>query len=196
MNEGDQVKTNSLVFEYLGVISFICTMAICIIAHPLYKLLFTEEYVIGYIISPYLFLAPLLQMLFQVAANQFLVIKKTWPNMLILSSGAVLNVILNLILIPRFGIEGAAIATLAGYFVADVVCVIVLFRMKLIIISIRFILMTITAVAFILIWRIFFLEDYFMTLGMLGIFFIVLYLLYRQDIKKILQKGKKNGKNT
>lgn len=195
MKEGDQVKTNSLVFEYLGVISFICTMAVCVVARPLYELLFPQEYVIGFIISPYLFLAPLLQMLFQVAANQFLVVKKTWPNMLILSSGAVLNVVLNLILIPRIGIEGAAIATLAGYFIADVVCMAVLCKMKLMVVSVRFIFVTIVTLSFMLLWRIMFLEKTLANFSMLCIFFVVLCLTYMNDINHLFKRvNNKNGK--
>ena len=63
-----------------------------VLVRPIYQVLFTSEYLGGYVIAPYLFLAPLLQMLFQVACNQFLVVKKTWPNMLILSGGALANI--------------------------------------------------------------------------------------------------------
>ena len=84
MKESNQVKSNSLIFEYLGIISFVATAFICAWSYPIFKILFTNQYLEGYMIAPYLFLAPLLQMLFQVAANQFLVIKRTWPNMFIL----------------------------------------------------------------------------------------------------------------
>ena len=49
-------------------------------------------------------------MLFQVIGNQFLVVKKTWPSMLILTFGALVNIVLNFWLIPTLGIEGASIA--------------------------------------------------------------------------------------
>ena len=116
------MKTNSLVFEYLGAVSFVATAFICAWSHPIFKILFTEEYLSGYIAAPYLFFAPLLQMLFQIAANQFLVVKKTWPNLLILSSGAIINIIVNYFLIPVLGIEGASMATLLGYVVSDIIC--------------------------------------------------------------------------
>lgn len=74
-------------------------------------------------------------MLFQIACNQFPVIKKTWPNMLILSVSAGFNVLLNFKLIPIMGIEGAAIATLMGYLISVAICVIVLCRMKLMVID-------------------------------------------------------------
>ena len=63
MKENNQVESNSKVFEYLGLVSFISCMFICAISKEFYELVFTGEYVAGYIVSPYLFLAPLLLML-------------------------------------------------------------------------------------------------------------------------------------
>lgn len=153
MKDTNQVESNSRIFEYLGVISFVCATFIFALSQSFYELLFTGEYVAGYIVAPYLFLAPLLQMLFQVACNQFLVVKKTWPNFFILSLGAVVNVFLNLALIPRFGIEGAAIATLIGYVVSDILAVIVLTRMKLMRVQLKFFGGAIIMVLFMAIWR-------------------------------------------
>ena len=99
MKEDNQVKNNSLIFEYLGIISFVATSFVCALSYSLFKILFTPQYLEGYIVAPYLFLSPLLQMLFQVACNQLLIVKKTWPNLIILSIGAIVNVILNYYLI-------------------------------------------------------------------------------------------------
>lgn len=184
MKENDQVKTNSLIFEYLGILSFIATMYICAWGHAIYKVLFVGDYVSGFIVSPYLFLAPLLQMLFQVAANQFLVIKKTWPNMLILSSGAAVNIIVNLTLIPVLGIEGAAIATLIGYAISDIICVIVLCKMKLMVMTKRFLLGTTLMTVFIMIWRVFFKENIVIGTSMALVMTFIFSLLYKTDIRK------------
>ena len=105
MKDDNQVKSNSMIFEYLGVISFVATAFICAWSYLIFNILFTDKYLTGYVVAPYLFLAPLLQMLFQVACNQFLVIKKTWPNMLILSSGVVINIVINYFLIPVLGLS-------------------------------------------------------------------------------------------
>lgn len=190
MKENDQVKNNSYVFEYLGIISFVSSLLIFCICRPIYELLFESEYVQGYMISPYLFLAPLLQMLFQIAANQFLIVKKTWPNMFILSVGALINVILNYLLIPLLGIEGAAIATLIGYVVSDVICVIVLYKMKLMIISRRFIICFGLMIVFIYLWRIFFVGEVFQTLLIAIGYVIAVGLLYKEElitIKRMLK---------
>ena len=71
------------------VVVIIQTGFICIVSKTLYKILFPGEYLTGFIVAPYLFLCPLLLMLFQVAASQFTVIKKTWYNTIVLFFGAV-----------------------------------------------------------------------------------------------------------
>ncbi|MEY8396221.1 oligosaccharide flippase family protein [Lachnospiraceae bacterium 45-P1] len=186
MNDTDQVKTNSMIFEYLGIISFIATSFICAWSYPIFGLLFTEQYLSGYIAAPYLFLAPLLQMLFQVACNQFIVIKKTWPNMLILSLGAIFNVILNYMLIPILGIEGASIATLVGYVISDVICVIVLSKMKLMIVSEKFVIACISMTFFMVMWRMLVSANY--VAGTIGavILFVFLVYLYSMDVRRLL----------
>lgn len=160
MKEENQVKTNSLVFEYLGVISYAATAFICAWSYPIFKVLFESSYIEGYITSPYLFFAPLLLMLFQVAGSQFLVIKNTMPNMFILGIGALLNIILNFKLIPLLGIEGAAIATLAGYIISVIICVIVLYKMNLMRISNRFVGSSVVMAVFMILWRLCFCDKY------------------------------------
>ena len=133
-------------------------------------------------------------MLFQVAANQFMVIKKTWPNMLILLLGAVTNVVLNFILIPRVGIEGAAIATLFGYVVSDIVCIIILNKMKLFVISFRFLVICFYMTVFFILWRLYLLQMPILSSLLLCVFLIISYLFYRKDINILLnrRKGDKN----
>lgn len=192
MKEGNQVKSNSLIFEYLGVISFVATSFICAWSYGIFKLLFKPDYLSGYIIAPYLFLAPLLQMLFQVIANQFLVVKKTWPSSLILASGAVINVVLNYFLIPVIGIEGAAIATLFGYIVTDVVCSIVLIKMKLMVMEKRFVLSAILMATFFVLWRFAFNRSILMgTIAALAATALWVYL-YKDAIWSLVAKMKKS----
>lgn len=190
MKDDDQVKSNSLVFEYLGIISFTATAFICAWSYPIFKILFTEQYLSGYIVAPYLFFAPLLQMLFQVAANQFLVVKKTWPNMIILSAGAAVNVIINYFLIPVLGIEGASMATLLGYFVSDIACVIVLYKMKLMELDTKFFVAVLVMFAYFVIWRIFINSNYIVGTVAAILVTIVFLLLYRKEIGMVVSKVK------
>ena len=181
MNEKNQVESNSKIFEYLGIISFIATCFICAWSSSIFKVLFRGDYVRGYIVSPYLFLAPLLLMLFQVIGNQFLVVKKTWPVMFILSSGAVVNVVINYFLIPVLGIEGAAIATLVGYIISDIVCAVVLCKMKLMVISKKFILASIIMVMYIVFWRIYFQNNLMLGNIFASLATLVLTLMYKHN---------------
>lgn len=191
MKDDNQVKSNSMIFEYLGVISFVATAFICAWSYLIFNILFTDKYLTGYVVAPYLFLAPLLQMLFQVACNQFLVIKKTWPNMLILSSGVVINIVINYFLIPVLGIEGAAIATLLGYVVSDVICVVVLCKMKLMVINIKFVLATIIMMIYIIAWRLMFSNKILIGTISAIIVSIIMIFLYREDLKRLLAMIKK-----
>lgn len=191
MKEEDQVGSNSRIFEYLGIISFISSTFICAWSYGIYKLLFTGKYVQGFIISPYLFLAPLLQMLFQVACNQFLIIKNTWPNMFILSSGAILNIALNFILIPVIGIEGASIATLIGYIASDIICCIVLIKMKLMVISKRFLFCCLSMIIFFIIWRVYFTKNIILGTLIAIVESIIMIIFYKKDIMRIVKSIKK-----
>lgn len=192
MKEKNQVKTNSRIFEYLGIISFISTAFICAWSHMIFEIFFTENYLNGYIAAPYLFMAPLLQMLFQVACNQFLIIKKTWPNMLILSVGAILNIIINYNLIPVLGIEGASIATLTGYIVSDIICVIVLCKMNLMVVSKMFIMSVILIIIFMILWRFLFTDNIIIGTTSAVVLTLLLIVMYKKDIVSlfIIRKNK------
>ncbi len=190
MKEDRQVESNSKVFEYLGAVSFAVTMFVCAFSHGIFRILFPDEYLQGYIVAPYLFLAPLLLMLFQVIANQFLVVKKTWPNMIILILGAVANVGFNYVLIPVMGIEGAAVGTLAGYLVSLVTASIVLLRMKLLKISARFYVMTLVTLTAFILWRLF-LSDRLLPMLVIAVAgSAIIVLLYIDEIKYLINRIK------
>lgn len=187
MNEENQVESNSKIFEYLAIVSFAATAFICAWSDPIFKILFTKEYWGGYISAPYLFMAPLLQMLFQVAGNQFLIIKKTWPNMLILFGGALLNLALNFVLIPQLGIEGASIATLSGYIAVNIVCMLALKKMELMVISKRLVCSVILIFLYMVIWRRMLLTSSLIGTGMAFFVLAVYLILYKREIKQLLK---------
>ena len=195
MKEENQVKSNSLIFEYLGIISYFATILMCSFSYLIFQILFEEEYLKAYIVAPYLFMAPLLQMLFQVACNQFLVIKKTWPNLLILIIGAIINIILNSALIPLIGIEGAAISTLVGYIISNIIVIIVLQKMKLMIVSKRMIISATTAFLYIALWRVFLKDNIVMNLIVVILIAIIYILFYKKDILTIFNNKRRMEKS-
>lgn len=188
MRDKDNTQVVSKVFEILALISFATTLIGTSICKWGIELLFEEEYYSSYITIPYLYLAPLLLMLFQIGTNQFLVIKKTWPNLLILSIGAVANIVLNLLLIPLIGIEGASIATLVGYCLSILLCVLVLLKMKLIEISWRLILATVLFITMFIFMRINEFLLYWLNITLALCYSIVIIIFYYKNIKNVLKR--------
>ena len=182
MKEENQVESNSKVFEYLGLVSFISCMFICAISKEFYELVFTGEYVAGYIVSPYLFLAPLLLMLYQVIANQFLVVKKTWPGTVVLALGALSNIGFNYWLIPLLGVEGAGLATLLGYILTVLLASLVLMRMKLLIVTGKFLLAVSVMAMYFIVWRCWLINELGMSLSSAVLGTAILLVLYRHEV--------------
>lgn len=190
MTEKNQVKNNSLIFEYLGIISFIATSFVCALSYNIVRIFYPQSYQYGYIVIPYLFLAPLLLMLYQVLGNQFLIIKKTWPGVLIVFGCVVINLLCNYFLIPILGIEGGGIATVIGYAASVFICSVVLLKMELLKISNKFLLATFLIVVNILIWRVFLQDN--VLFGLLAAFTLtVLYLyIYKENILEFMREMK------
>ena len=190
MRDEDQVQMTSNVFEYLGFVAFSAILLMASLSETIFKLLFTGDYLQGSNITPYLFAAPLLLMLYQVACNQFIVIKKTWPNMMILGMGAICNIALNYILIHTIGIEGAALATVTGYIISIAVGVAVLERMNLLKISFRFYGCVVISIVYMLVWRFAIKEN--VVISLLAAVFSILCMaaIYYRSLKKLIT-GKK-----
>lgn len=188
MKDKDNVGVISKVFEILAALSFVTTILGTSICKIGVEILFKEDYWPSYICIPYLYLAPLLLMLFQIGSNQFLVIKKTWPNLLILGGGAIVNIVLNFVLIPVIGIEGASIATFVGYFISILVCVIVLLRLNLLEIHWRFLSNVILFGALFAIMRINAFTTYYINVPLALLFLAYNIIIYKKDICSFVAK--------
>lgn len=186
MKDSDQVQMRGKIFEYLGSISFTMGILVFACAKAICSVLYTGDYQLGYIVAPYLFMAPLMQMLFQVAANQFTIQKKPWLSTITLMSGVILNIILNFLFIPILGIEGAAIASLAGYTFSTVTAVFILIKMRLIHLSLRCYCIIGITVLYIIFWRYFFIDNFAMSLIIACLVIISFALLYRKNIRDLL----------
>jgi len=132
-------------------------------------------------------------MLYQILANQFTIVKKTYMNLLTLSIGAALNIALNLILIRKIGIEGASIATMVGYLVSILLCVFWLVRMKLIVITKKTVLNACILISYFFVWR-FRLHSSIVLSLISGIAVVGIYvLLYKDMLLGILKKRRKKA---
>jgi O-antigen/teichoic acid export membrane protein len=190
MKDGDQVELNSKVFEYLGAISFISLIFIYPFITPIFNILFPATYSGGTVVVPYLYISPLLLMLFQVVGNQFLVIKKSYWSTITLSLGALANVLLNWLLIPLMGVEGAAIATLLGYTLSVIVVCFMTARLKLHRTSKRILFASIILIIYLVTARLFFFKSIISQI-LLSLLFVLIYLyMYKKEIYLMFMKGK------
>lgn len=188
MKDKDQVEMTSSIFEYLAVITFGAGILMAACSKTIFQILFEGDYVQGYEVAPYLFLAPLLLMLFQVIVNQFIVIKKTWYNLVALAIGALSNIVFNYFLIPVMRIEGAAIGTLLGYIIAIVITAVILTKMNLISIKARFYFTSASCILYLMVWRTFFREKIYIGLPV-GLGVCLMYIIiYKKEIKYLLGK--------
>lgn len=118
-----------------------------------------------------------MQMLFYVASDQLLIIKKSWPITAMLALGAISNIAFNYLLIPIMGIEGAAIATMLGYAISLVVSIITVQKENLIRLSQKCYILILEFIIFVMIWKILNENMWFglMSIVMYGISFAYLY---------------------
>lgn len=190
MKDGDQVELNSKVFEYLGAISFLSLIVVYPFIAPLFAMIFPTAYAGAIAVVPYLYLSPLLLMLFQVVGNQFLVVKKSYLSTITLSLGALANVLLNWLLIPLLGVEGAAMATLIGYILSVVVVCFVTSMLKLHKTSKRILLASVILIIYLVMARLVFYGS-IINLTMLSIFCLLFYFyMYKKEMYLLYRKAR------
>lgn len=188
MQDDDQVQLTSIIFEYLGVISFLSFIILIPFNQWIFNLLFTGDYTKGAEVFPYLFLSPLLLMLVQTAGNQFLVVKKSFYMTLSLAVGVVVNIIMNFFLIRVYGIVGCSLSTLTGYAVSVLMVVIVTSKMKLLKLSKKFVLLSALMTAVVL--SLFFKLYWALFVLVIGTFCLIL-IGYGKDVIHVLKGFKK-----
>lgn len=188
MNDSDQVELNSRVFEYLGVLSLVATSFLMVAVGPLFSLVFPAEYAGGAVSAVLMFLSPLLLMLFQIAGGQFLVYKKTGPSAVMLAIGSIVNVALCFVLVDVMGIEGAAIATIAGYVVAVAGVLAILTHWGYMAVKPRFALSCAGFAVTYLVWRAVFTDNVFGAMIITILFCACLVLLYSRELRLLVNK--------
>ena len=115
----DDKELGSFYTKVINVYSsliFIAAAGLIMIIKPLTMILVDKEYYFGYHYAPLLVTAMVFQCLCQFLSSVYNVRKKSVNSMLTSLVAAVINIILNFVLIPKYGVYGAAIATAASYF--------------------------------------------------------------------------------
>lgn len=112
---------------YNSLICFICSILI-FLNIPLAKFLFAKDFFEAWKYSSILLIAVMFNALTAYFGGLFGAVKKTKANAMTTVFSAIMNAIMNMIMIPRFAIQGAAIATAVSYGLMWLVRLVVLKR--------------------------------------------------------------------
>jgi len=117
----DNQEFVSNVYGYVTVFIIAISSGLILFSKHLGYVLFAGEYFVAWRYVPVLIVAYMFSGLSGVLASVYSAFKKTGMLFVSTSVGAVLNIGLNILLIPRYGVMAAAYTTLAGFFVTWVV---------------------------------------------------------------------------
>ncbi len=140
MKESNQVKNNTKLLNLVLYFSSVSMAFMTLIIDVVYKTFLPMDYIGASTSTIFLFISPLLLLSFQIIANQFLIIRKTYILLLSLFIGLVFNLVLNIVLIPMYGVLGASFATFIGFYLNFIFIGLFSVKRKLIYISRQLIL--------------------------------------------------------
>ena len=107
--------TYTKVFELLTCVMF-SSAALLVILNRIYIIYFCDSsYISAWQISPILIYGSVLNCLSGLLGSNYLIMRNTKDALKVTAFGAIINVIFNFILVPMWGLFGAAIATCMGY---------------------------------------------------------------------------------
>ena len=117
----DHSEFFSTVFDSFQALMFIAGCGLTAFAKIATKIITTAEFYPSWQYIPVLSVATIFSSLVTFMGSVYLVEKKSVMSFVTSMTGALLNCVLNFILIPTMGVNGAAIATLASYLVVFII---------------------------------------------------------------------------
>lgn len=121
VNDADESEYYTKVYKAMHIVALVGSLVIIPLSKPLSALLFDKDYYAAWQHIPFLTLSAFFSCLCGFLASAFRAYEKTVQLFVSVVAGAVINVILNLVLIPTVGVIGASIATAASFFMTWVV---------------------------------------------------------------------------
>ena len=119
--KGKDEKEVAKVSRICFFVSFICAICLIALGKLVLGLLYGKEYLGAYYVVIISVIGTTPMVFYKMIGQYNIINKKQIYNVLMLSLSIVINVLLNLLLVPWFGIEGAATATAIGHFVCSIV---------------------------------------------------------------------------
>lgn len=117
-------KFYSNVFSSNQSIIYVLAGGILLVLIPLTKILVADAYFLSYQYTPVLILATVFTCFTSFLGSIYAATKKTKHSFVTSFLGASINIVLNIVLIPIIGINGASLATLASYLIVFVLRII------------------------------------------------------------------------
>lgn len=118
IKEFDKDDSDGFIGNTYSILSFLmtlCCSGIMIINVPVSRLLFSDEFFVAWRYVPILLLSVLFNQLSLVCENIFLAVRQTKMISATAVAGALINTVLNFVLIPFCSAYGAAVATAVGF---------------------------------------------------------------------------------
>lgn len=115
-------------FKYFFLIAIPVTFGFNVVSSDLILLLASKKYLQSTIVIPYIITGLVIYGTWCFFGAGLFIHKKTYKIMVLMVTSCILNIGLNFILIPRYGIIGAAIATLFAYIYYIILLIIFSFR--------------------------------------------------------------------
>lgn len=110
-NQISAKKDLSLINNIYVIVSFYFSIGLILFANNIFDIFFDKTYSSGYVIVPLIALGCFFSLITGLLNLMYNQEKKSLQLMYITLIGAILNIILNFIFIPKFGMQGAAIST-------------------------------------------------------------------------------------
>ena len=104
------------VFSVLFSVLILSTSGVLLILRPLMSLLVSEEFIVSWRFAPFLIVSVIFSSFSTFLGTNYLAMNKTTGVLKTSVAGAMMNIILNILLIPRFGINGASFSTMISVF--------------------------------------------------------------------------------
>jgi len=116
----DRADYHKIVFQHIYSVVFIIASGLLVILKLFISIYVAQDYFISWESSTFLIMAAAFNTLAAFIGTNYVVAKRNLGNMMSTFMGAIINVALNFLLIPRMGLLGAALATYISYFVVVV----------------------------------------------------------------------------
>ncbi len=114
----------ALVCRLTFPLSLLIALVIIILGEPFIHYLYGVEYDGAYLVTVISVIGTAFMVFYKMISQYNIVSKKQKQNVVLLSLGIVINVILNCIFVPFWGINGAAVATSIGYAICSLLFII------------------------------------------------------------------------